>query len=407
LHIISITGKSEGSPGNKLFKQMQRITIILFTGLLCAFIIGAAFCSDWTRSYENWNYPVPQCSDSTLKYRPHPAIGDFNVYYGGFHNHTSISDGCGSPQYAYGLSDHDSDRDSVNWRAVMDSADSCNVDGVFATFRGFEWTSSTYGHITIVNTDDFTGTASNQTFQQFCAWLSTQQNGFAIFNHPGREDTHGMEFGHFQDSVCEKIVGLELWNKIDPFFIYYYNNGYAANDTFKGFYDEALSRGWKIGAAGGFDDHTCSWGTASDFRLAVLAKNLTRRDILDAMMARRFFSTEDKNIALSFTIAGQEMGSTIGGGVSHSAPLQIRAFDDDKEIFTEVVLFDKDHNKRRTWNQYEAAIDISDTLAVTGGDYYYVKVKQRDGNEAVSSPIWVSDRSANGEGSADGFALSE
>jgi hypothetical protein len=383
---------------------MRRNTSPLIIGLFFACIVGMALSSDCDPFVQTDD--IPQCADSVVKGRPHPVIGDYTVYYGGFHNHCGFStnDAWGSPEYAYGyarcsaeldffsLSDHDYNLNDEKWRIIREVADSFNVDSAFATFWGFEWTDNiTYGHLTVINTDDVAH-SDNQPFQQFLSWLS-ERNCFAIFNHPGNGGgSITTEFDHFAGPVCDKIVGVELWNKKQDFSLYYYNDGYFPYDSSKGFYDEALSRGWKIGAAGGFDDHGGTWGTAADYRLAVLAKSLTRQDIFDAMKARRFYSTLDKNIALSFNFAGQEMGSTVSGrGVLPFTPMEIRALDGDNEIFTNVVLFDKNHEKRRTWHPNGATVEITDTLTVASGDYFYVKITQKDGDEAISSPIWVSD----------------
>ena len=182
---------------------------------------------------------------------------------------------------------------------------------------------------------------------------------------------------------------MELWNRNDPFSFYYYSNeGFDTNDNHKVLFDEALTRGWKIGAAGGSDTHFANWGTANDFRVAILAKKLLREDLFAAMKARRFFSTLDKNIALSFAINGNEMGSTVANG---NSTLEIQISDGDWEYCSEVVLFDKNHDIRRSWKPNKSLVAITDTLNIAGGDYYYVKITQEDGDEAISSPIWVSD----------------
>ena len=106
-------------------------------------------------------------------------------------------------------------------------------------------------------------------------------------------------------------------------------------DNNKSYFDEANSRGWKIGASGSGDNHFGTWGTAFPYRLAVLSNNLTRTDLLEAMRARRFFSTLDKNISLSFKINGMEMGSTI---VGNNYTAQIQAADADGEIFNQVII---------------------------------------------------------------------
>ena len=151
---------------------------------------------------------------------------------------------------------------------------------------------------------------SASSLQDFISWLGSHPDGLAFFNHPGKEDYRGREFSHFTSAAADQIVGMELWNKGDGFNIFYYNDGYYPGDN-KGFFDEALERGWKIGAMGSGDNHSGTWGTAYPYRMAVLANNLTRSDILTAMRLRRFFSTLDKNLSLSFKINGREMGSTL------------------------------------------------------------------------------------------------
>jgi hypothetical protein len=339
-------------------------------------------------------------TDLTVTPKEYPSTNNYFVYYGSFHNHSSISDGTGTPEEAYtyaeeiagldffGLSDHDRNRNDSNWNLVKQVAERHNIDGVFSTFWGFEWSNDSMGHVTVVNSDTFCMSINPETsnFKLLNSWLD-RSDCFAILNHPGRQDGYGVEFDHFNGTISKKIVGMELWNKSEGFSAFYYNDGYDSNDNNKGFYDEALTNKLKIGAAGGFDNHAATWGTSADYRIAILAKYLTREHLLGALKARRFYSTLDKNLALSFTVNGQEMGSTVLPG---NATLHIQASDRDNETFSEVILFDRDHNVRRIWQKERTHVDIFDTLITSNDDYYYVKVKQKDGEEAVSSPIWVS-----------------
>jgi hypothetical protein len=403
MHVKKITGLYYSrSNYSTVLKQSLGVHSLLFRLFRFSILIGMALSIHCLETLPTGDFYEPPCDNAVLKNRPHPAIGNYNVYYGSFHNHSALSDGTGTPEEAYryakcvagldffGLSDHDASQTSESFSAAKSMAASYNADSIFATFWGFEWTSGNYGHATVINTEDFISAANpqTQTFQQLCSWLLTQ-NGFAILNHPGAVDANGTEFDHFQDPVCRKIVGMELWNKNLGFSYFFYTDGYDSNDNFKGYYDEALTRGWKIGAAGGFDDHNATWGTAHNYRVAVLAKNLTRQDIFEAMVARRFFSTLDKNIALSFTINDQEMGSTIT--CDTTTRIKILASDDDNEFFSEAILFDRNHTMRRIWNLKETSVTIEDTLNIARGDYYYLKITQQDGDEAISSPIWVSD----------------
>ncbi|MFT3753263.1 MAG: fibronectin type III domain-containing protein [Paludibacter sp.] len=328
-----------------------------------------------------------------------PSIGGYTVYYGHLHNHTIYSDGGGTPAQAYsyaknkakldffGISDHDTYLDSLKWSDTKAQADIYNQDGVFSTFMGFEWSYfAGYGHVTVIGTPDYTTYVVTNTFDKLKTWLSNR-TGIAFFNHPGREDTNNVEFNHFNGTPSNKFVGIELWNKTEGFSSFYYNDGYAANDNSKSYYDEALNSGWKIGASGSGDDHNATWGTAEDSRMAILANNLTRADLWEAMLARRFYSTMDKNLALSFKINNQEMGSTVASG---TYTFQIEASDSDGEIFTNIKLYNKAHNVVQEWTPNSAIVNISSTFTTSNSDYYYVKVTEEDGGEAISSPIWIA-----------------
>lgn len=327
------------------------------------------------------------------------SIGGYNVYYGTLHNHSNVSDGQGTPADAYNyakntshldffsLADHSGSITSTEWDAIKAAANTYNQDGSFAAFWGFEWSSSgSYGHVAVINTEDYCTTASpTNTFTALCDWLNTREC-VAFFNHPGRENSSGNEFNHFSTTPSTKLVGMELWNKTDGFTDYYYNDGYYAGDGNKGYFDEAITRNWKIGASGSEDNHWASWGNYCNYRLAVLANAKTRSDIYAAFQTRRFYSTLDKNIALSFKINGSEMGSTVTAG---NFTLQIQAQDGDGEIFTSVKLV-RNGAVVQAWAPNVANPDITGSVACSNADYFYVIIHEADGDEAISSPIWCS-----------------
>lgn len=338
------------------------------------------------------------CCFSSINTLGQPSIGGYNVYFGSLHNHTSYSDGLGTPEQAYayaqntahldffGLADHGEMLSSSEWSSIKSAADNANQDGIFAAFYGFEWSSFwSYGHVAVINTDDYCSYLSTTSFNSLLSWINAR-NGIAFFNHPGWESTAFTEFDHFTDTPSSKFVGIELWNDKEGFSKYYYNDGYYSNDGYKGYYDEALIRGWKIGASGSDDNHTATWGTATPMRMAVLANSKTRLDILNALIARRFYSTLDQNLTLSFKINGSEMGSTISAG---NLVANILAADGENEIFSKVELI-KNGAVIYTWYPNEANPSYLQLLTCNEGEYYYVKVTQYDGGEAISSPIFIS-----------------
>lgn len=341
----------------------------------------------------------------------HPSIGGFNVYYGHLHNHTSYSDGTGTPAQAYdyarntagldffGLADHSDGNGctltATEWADLKAQANAFNTDGVFTTFYGFEWTNYTFGHVAVVNADTFTNFAVSNSFSALMDWLSTR-DVVAFFNHPGRDDSKGQYSYNGTVSASLKFVGMELWNRTDGFSVYYDNTGSIPDDK-KGLFDEALSRGWMIGASGSADDHWGTWGTGQNYRMAILADNLTRSSLFDALKARRFYSTLESDIRLSFKMDGQEMGSALPAG---SYTIQIQAADGGGEAFTRVVLYNKNHDRLKTWRPETSSFSIQDNITTSAGDYFYVKVLQADSSatsgQAISSPIFVTSLQIDG-----------
>ncbi len=330
----------------------------------------------------------------------HPNIGGYNVYYGHLHNHTGVSDGTGTPDQAYNfakntagldffsLADHSELMDDTEWTTIKNAANSYNQDGVFTTFYGFEWSSITYGHVSVINTEDRCALSSpTSNFTGLLTWVNAR-NGIAFFNHPGWAWWAFQEFNKFTNSPSNKFVGMELWNDVDGFGKYYYNDGFYSNDGNKSYFDEALIRKWKIGAAGSDDNHESSWGTRTPWRVGVLATALNRTEIMNAFIARRFFSTLDKNLSLSLKVNGAEMGSTVTGG---KLSIEINAKDEDlNESFTKVVLM-KNGAVAETinLNPWVNNVTITRTLAGIDKDYFYVKVTEADGDEAISSPVFI------------------
>ncbi|KAF5057474.1 Bacterial Ig domain protein [anaerobic digester metagenome] len=328
-----------------------------------------------------------------------PSIDGYHIYYGNLHNHSNVSDGEGTPDEAYnyaknvaqldffGLSDHANLMNAAEWVLIKTTANLYNEDSVFAAFYGFEWTTYfSYGHVNVINTEDYCSTSSpTNTFNGLINWLNAR-NGAAFFNHPGWDPFAFSEFDHFTATPCSKFVGLELWNDHDGFSKYYYNNGYYSGDGNKGYFDEALIRGWKIGAAGGDDNHTATWGTSTPWRMGVLAPAKTRSDIFNAILEKRFFSTLDPNLVLSIKINGFDMGSTIPGG---NWNLVIQAFDVDDEIITDIELL-KNGAVIQSWTPGITHPLITGNFSCADGDYFYARVKEADGDEAISSPVFIS-----------------
>jgi hypothetical protein len=320
----------------------------------------------------------------------------FHAYFGSLHNHCAISDGTGTAFQAYaaakekydffGLSDHAEMMNPTEWITLRAAADSFNLDSSFTTLWGYEWSSPIYGHALIVGTNNTYSAASFfANFERLVDWVDGGR-GVAFFNHPGDYDAMGEEFNHFSGNSSANFVGMELWNGILKFDHYYFCNGYRTDDNGLSYYDEALHRGWKIGASGAEDNHSATWG-ALESRMAVLAKALTRDDLMNAMRKRRFYSTLDRNLYASFRIRDNEMGSILVPGIFQG---QITLRDGDGETFTKVEIL-----LNGFVNQVFEIRDANPVIRFEGeamqGDYYYMRVYQQDGDMAIGSPIFFDE----------------
>jgi hypothetical protein len=328
------------------------------------------------------------------------AVG-YNVYYGQLHSHTNLSDGYGSPEKAYkyardtagldffSIADHCSypyesgGLSEAKYQDMISIADSYNEDGTYVTFWGFEWTSDSTawggpdtllgkGHITVINSPDHCEAIDEATndLNELVEWLS-DRDAIAFFNHPGQ---YGTTFDYFNFDYTDKFVGMELWNR---------NSDYYGSGTW---YHNTMDKGWYIGASGSQDNHDLNWGTLNEWRMAILAPALTREDLLDAMKARRFYSSRDNNLVLSFTCNGYQMGSVIEAGTDLS--VVIEASDGDSEIFSQIDLLENE-TVIETWTPNSTNPILSTTVNGDPADYFYVRVYQGGGWQAISSPIFI------------------
>jgi hypothetical protein len=138
------------------------------------------------------------------------------VFFGDLHNHTSYSDGSGTPEQALAageaagfdfmaISDHSYAIDDTEWLDTLAAVDAA-TDSDFVALRGFEYTQGAEGHINVYNTVrhavrtntgcdycDYTpNLEAGSTVQGFYEWVTISgtigldASGTVLqFNHPG------------------------------------------------------------------------------------------------------------------------------------------------------------------------------------------------------------------------------
>ncbi len=68
--------------------------------------------------------------------------------------------------------------------------------------------------------------------------------------------------------------------------------------------------------------------------------------------------------------------------------MEIQLSDDNNEIFKKVELL-KNGEVIKTWTPNSSTPSIAHTLYCSEGEYYYIRIEQNDGDEAIASPIFV------------------
>jgi hypothetical protein len=160
-----------------------------------------------------------------------------------------------------------------------------------------------------------------------------------------------------------------------------------------------LARGHQVGFIAGSDTHIAQPAnrTESDPATrsvsrpggltAVLATELTRPAIFEAMMSRRTYATSGARILLDVTANGQPMGHVFDA-VPGNVALRITAVGADtvktvSVIKNNAVVHEEHPDGDRVTCEW---VDPSPAP----GHFYYVRVQQENGHRAWSSPVWTS-----------------
>ncbi|MHB1393771.1 MAG: DUF3604 domain-containing protein [Clostridia bacterium] len=240
------------------------------------------------------------------------GVGNMDEYLS-FARNASALDFCGWQGNDFEISEE-------NWETVKEKMQSYYEPSRFVTFLGYEWSGITPAggdHNVYYLGDDGPLYHSNQ-------WIVHMHGGQPVPDmdrypldemwkaYKGRKDV--MTVPH----VGGRYANFDFYN---PEFIKVIEI-HSHHGTFEWFAMDALSRGMKVGFIAGSDDHTCRPGLSYPMRgsvpgasfdvksgfTAVLAKDLTRLSIWEAIQQRRCYATTFARIMLDVRIGEHIMG---------------------------------------------------------------------------------------------------
>jgi len=338
------------------------------------------------------------------------TIGNYNIYFGGMHSHTNLSDGTGTPQQAYdsakaagadfmAVTDHSNwfDGDSATvvanlaggpsteWAGLKAAADANNVPGTFVGIAGYEMTwSGGPGHINTFNTvgyDTRTHTAMNLT--AYYAQLAQYPQSISQLNHPGTTFGTFDDFAHWTAEADAVVDLVEVGNGEGVV----HQAGYFPSYQY---YQMALDKGWHVAPSNNQDNHKGNWMSANDARTVVLAPELTRDAIFEAIRQKHVYATEDKDLRVTYHLNDAVMGSSLDNPSTLNFSI---TFSDAEttDIITKVsiianggvvVASTNPNTNQGTWNY---------TMPTDPYSFYYVRIDQADTDVAVTAPVWTGD----------------
>ena len=283
------------------------------------------------------------------------------------------------------------------WAKYKDTIDAFNAEqSNIIAIGGFEMTwSGGPGHINTFNTPGIVSrnnsTLNNKTndsgMKAYYALLSQSEGAISIsqFNHPGTTFGNFSDFSYWDAVIDSRVFLVEVGNGEGQISAGGYYPSYEQ-------YIMALDKGWHVAPTNNQDNHKGKWGNANDARDVILTNDFSEEGIYNAIREMRVYATEDKNLEIYYNINGYELGSSITD-VPEMLNISVSAHDPDaSDAITKVEVVANSGKAVYTWNQ-DADLATGEFAVSVSPDYsyYFVRVTERDGDIAVTAPVWVGE----------------
>ena len=327
---------------------------------------------------------------------------DWNFYFGQLHAHTNISDGLGTVEeaftYAKGVSNLDffAVTDHSN---AFDNADAGNLstdgssisqewadgkaaaaavtDETFVGIFGYEMTwqeDRAIGHINTFGTPGWQTRDQEgmSTLGGYLNVLAAVPNAVSQLNHPGLTYGDFRSFSNHSPQWDARVHLLEV----------------GGEGSFRAYnaYTKALDKGWHLAPSNNQSNHDGDWGSASQARTVVLARELSETAIYDAVRNYRVYATEDADLQIEYRLNDRIMGSVMGEAASLTADIRLEDGSGDPIGLVEVIT---------DGGEVAASLEIAASGAECalelplGGSYYYLRIVRNERITAVTAPVWV------------------
>lgn len=314
------------------------------------------------------------------------AQNNLNCYYGNIHSHTDYSGGVGVPLQAFSYAHNVADIDflavtdhlesiyysSYEWDSIRISAGMSTINNSFIGMAGFEWTSPTINHVNVFNTVGMTSPLNVNNWDGFLSDLQNQPNAIAQFNHPGLLGTNNWNSFSYKTPIIDSIFRLIEVKKI-------------SDDSY---YQMALNNGWHVSPTNNQDNHEWNWGTLDNTRTGIWVESLSYNSIIDGLLKRRTFSTEDKNALVWLECNNVQMGSFANTHTNSSVRIKLQ--DNDGEFWNQLQIIGSNNTTLFSGSLSQSYLDTILILNTIGINWIFIRAKQTDGDYVWSAPVFLN-----------------
>ena len=291
-----------------------------------------------------------------------PANNAYQIYWGDLHNHNAVGYAKGSLERSFriarGLLDFHTftphsqwpDMPAVSpetrakfehgfqivrerWPEVQRMCAEYHEPGRFVTFPGYEWHSSAYGDYCLIFPRD---NAPLKAFGDLKALqaFARDERILLIPHHPGnRQGNRGANFDTLTTDVSPVLEIYSEWGNAErddaPYpYVRHSHGGVWTKNTWQ----YALEAGLRLGAVAGTDDHFGYPGAYREGLTAILAPELTREALFDALKQRRTYGVTGDRIALDYRLNSHFMGESLPFSEQRHIAVNVAGWGDIEEV---------------------------------------------------------------------------
>ncbi len=271
----------------------------------------------------------------------HPQVGKYNIYFGDLHNHNEVGYARGSLDRAFEIAREHLDffaftphgywndighyENNIEkkwldgfevtkrrWPEVLAMVRKYDQPGRYVPIAGFEWHSTNLGdyHILFPTLEaEYVRFDDLREFQRF----EKERGAIMIPHHPANRLGHrGANLAMLDREVSPVIEIFSEWgnsehDRAPSPYIRHTEGGRWTQNTLHHF----LAQGHRLGVLASTDDHLGFPGAYREGLAAVLASELTREAIFDAIRKRRTYALTGDRIAVDFRLNGKLMGQEL------------------------------------------------------------------------------------------------